>query len=265
MNKDCELIFENYKNNVQLINEAVPLALLAAIAAPIAGYFSGKYSLTSDFMESIKRSTDGLIDLQGILEHPIGEFLSCLDPTGITSWPDVEKNLKKYQSDPSDENKFELLLSIFFSIPMIGRLKVLKVAWKGGSAISAASKNAYVFKGIMAIIQKILNIIFSKPEFINGFKTIFKSSPKNMQEILVAVLGAIGARTLLAHVGANVAMSTSSDENQPQDSENGKPSPKPTPSPSSKATPKASPSPSPKPSPKPKRSSSSANLPEPTF
>jgi len=239
MDRDSQLIFENYKKDVQLINEAVPvLAILAAIAAPLAAVASGNYGLTTEFMKSVKRSSNGLIDLEGLLEHPVGQFLSIFDPTGITNWPDVEKNLARYKADPSEENKFELYLSIFFSIPMIGKLKILKAAWAGKSAIAAAGKNSYILKALMAVIEKILNIIFSKPEFKKGFGKIFRSSPEPMKQILVAILGILGARSVLANVGANVLTSASSDDAESEDNE---PSPLPSPSPSSLPSPKLSP------------------------
>jgi hypothetical protein len=254
MDRDAQLIFENYKKDVQLINEAVPvLAILAAIAAPIAAVASGNYGLTTEFMKSVKRSSNGLIDLEGLLEHPVGQFLSIFDPTGLTNWPEVEKNVAKYKADPSDENKFELYLSVFFSIPMIGKLKILKSAWAGKSAIAAAGKNAYILKALMAVIEKILNTIFSKPEFKKGFGKIFRSSPEPIKQTLVAILGILGARSLLANVGANVLTSASSDD---AESEDNKPSPSP------------SPKPLPKPSPKPssgESSKKSSNLPDINF
>lgn len=102
---DAKLIFENYKE--QLITEAWG-TLLIPLLAPIGAYIAGKYELTSSFTEKLKESTNGLVDIDGLMGLLPIQIASLFDPTGITQWPNVEKAIKEYEKDPSSSNKFSL-------------------------------------------------------------------------------------------------------------------------------------------------------------
>jgi hypothetical protein len=214
--KDSYLIYENYKQNVKkeiLLNEAVPLVILGAIAAPLLAYLSGKYGFTKDFMNTVKEASDGLIDLEAIFEHPVVDFASCFDPTGVTRWPAVQESFEKYEADPSEHNKFWLAFNIFSTIPLIGRLSVLFKGVTGGVGVAqnAAKYLNILEKFFSFIFGKLFEKLFSNPTFVSLLKKYFSASPKQVQQLMIGVLS-VFSRKYATAIAAGYVATTDSDE-----------------------------------------------------
>jgi hypothetical protein len=104
-----------------------------------------------------------------------------LDPTGISSYPDVIESAKKYEEDQSALNFGILLLNGFSALPNLGLLAA-GVGGIGWGALKAAAKAA-VKSGakdeIGSIASKILNTIRGSKELQYAFRKMTDSLVKN--------------------------------------------------------------------------------------
>lgn len=104
-----------------------------------------------------------------------------LDPTGISSYPDVIESFKKYEEDQSALNFGILLLNGFLALPNLGLLAA-GVGGFGWGALKAAAKAA-VKSGakdeIGPIASKILNTIKGSKELQYAFGKMTDSLVKN--------------------------------------------------------------------------------------
>jgi hypothetical protein len=206
---DSKLIFESYKD--QLITEAWG-ALLIPLLAPIGAYVAGKYELTSSFTEKIKESTNGLVDIDGLMGLLPIQIASLFDPTGVTQWPNVEKAIKEYEKEPSSWNKFSLYLSLFATIPVIGRLKILM---RGVGSSRDLSLYAGTFtKFFVNILDKKMSSIFSDPKFQATVIRYINNSPEKTKRIIVSFLSLFGAKWALSALGAGTMVAASGAEKQ---------------------------------------------------
>ena len=203
--KDSKLIFEGYKN--QLLNEGF-VALLLPLLPAIGAYISGKYELTSAFTSKIKEATNGLIDIDAILELPPVQFATLFDPTGATHWPNVEKAIKAYEEDPSSSNKFTLYLSVFATIPVIGRLSILL---RGAKSSRQLSLYAGTFtKFLVNILDKQTAKIFADPKFQRAVMLYMSNSPEKVRKTIVAFLSLFGVKWAASAAGAGILTSANS-------------------------------------------------------
>lgn len=103
-----------------------------------------------------------------------------LDPTGITSYPDVISSVKKYSEDQSVENLTFLVLNVFTALPNLGLLAA-GVGGVGWAALKAAAKTAIKTGGKEAapIATKILQLIKNSKELQYAFDKILDSLTKN--------------------------------------------------------------------------------------
>lgn len=208
---DSKLIFENYKN--QLINEGF-VALLLPLLPAIAAYIAGKYELTSAFTKKIKEATNGLLDIDSILELPPVQLATLFDPTGVTQWPNVEKAIKEYEQDPSSENKFLLYLSVFATIPVLGRLKILL---RGAKSSRELSLYAGTFtKFLVNILDKKTASIFADPKFQRAVMLYINNSPERVRRIIVSFLSLFGVKWAGSAIGAGTLTAASSNETSPE-------------------------------------------------
>jgi polyhydroxyalkanoate synthesis regulator phasin len=146
--KDAQLIFESYLNSKKNV-------VLEADGSEKSGW---------------EQATDWLIFAGKVL-----------DPTGISSYPDVIESAKKYEEDQSLLNFSILFLNFFSALPNLGLL----AAGAGGigwGALKAAARTA-VKSGskdqIGPIASKILDIVKGSPKLQQGFGIITDSLVKN--------------------------------------------------------------------------------------
>lgn len=147
MDKDSKLIFENYltsKNDVVL--------------------------------EADENEKSGLEQTKDWLIY-IGKVL---DPTGISSYPDLVRAAVAYNSDKSIENFGLLVLNGFAALPNLGLLAA-GVGGIGWAALKAAAKTAIKSGGADAapIATKVLKTIQSSKELQYAFDKIVDSLLKN--------------------------------------------------------------------------------------
>jgi hypothetical protein len=204
MDNDSKLIFEGYKD--QLITEGWA-KLLMSLLAPIAAYVAGKSKMTSSLSEKIKNATDGLVDIEGIMGSPPVQFAAVFDPTGLTQWPNVEKAIKNYEDDPSSENKFLLWLSLFGTIPVIGRFRELMRGVKSSKELSLYA--GFFTRFAVTILDKKMSSVFSNPKFQINVIRYINSSPEKTKRIIVSFLSLFGVKWTASALGAGV-MTTSS-------------------------------------------------------
>lgn len=199
MNKDSKLIYEAYKknNDVQQIDEAVPVVVgfaLKALIPVLAAYISGKTGLTSYVVNLFTRATG--IPLQGILDFPVVGWLKILDPTGLTYWPDVEKAIKAYEANPSDENKVEMYTTMFMAIPVVKylspALKWAKTGRTGGLGV--------VLKFFTTTVDNLLKKVFSSSSVKPLITRYWKSYSNQQRRTIVAFFTVMGLRSTIAEM-----------------------------------------------------------------
>jgi hypothetical protein len=213
MDKDAKLIFESYYNDRVVLNEAVPVILIASLLAPIAAYVSGKTGLTDQLMLFLKRSTKGFVDLQEWEKTTPYQIASFFDISGISSWPTVSRRIEEYEKNPTDETKFELWLSVFYALPFLGKFKVLINSAKGSSQASKALPLIYKF-GIK-LIEKFLRPLLESDVVKSAILKFYtKSQSKTVQNTIINFLGIVGVRWATKSFFASTA--TSLDVDSPE-------------------------------------------------
>jgi hypothetical protein len=143
--RDSQLIFESYKNRV--------------------------------FLEADENETSGWEQAK---EWAIFAG-KVLDPTGISSYPDVIKSYQEYDQDQSLENFALLILNAYTALPNLGLLAA-GVGGIGWAALKATAKGAIKSgsKGeIKTIASKILGVIKGSKELQYAFETMCNSMVKN--------------------------------------------------------------------------------------
>ena len=143
--RDSQLIFESYKNRV--------------------------------FLEADENKTSGWEQAK---EWAIFAG-KVLDPTGISSYPDVIKSFQEYEQDQSLENFALLILNAYTALPNLGLLAA-GVGGIGWAALKATAKGAIKAgsKGeIKTIASKILGVIKESKELQYAFETMCNSMVKN--------------------------------------------------------------------------------------
>lgn len=190
--KDSQLIFENYEKKV-LINEAVPVLLIAGLLAPIAAYLSSKIGLTDAFTDFIKRETKGLVDIEEWSKTIPYSLVSAIDITGISSWPVVDDAIKAYEKNPTSENKYKLWVSVFYAVPVLGKFGAFVKACEGSKVAVKALPLVWRF-GIRLCEKFLLPILNSNAVKTAILKMVSKSGSKMIANILTNVLGILGVR-----------------------------------------------------------------------
>jgi hypothetical protein len=244
--KDSQLIFENYEKNV-LLNEAYG-QLLMLLIPPALAFVSGQLKWTSGTLNWIKEKTNGYIDIQAFLEYPEVDFVTnIVDATGLTYWPKLEKSMDAFKLDPSPENFADVTFNLFGTFPVIGRLRGIFVAIKEGKTV--LKEAPIIYKFLAWVLQKVTDNIFKKPEFIKILKKTFTSSPKEVQQRIIAIFTVLGTKSILQVLGSETAEGAAENvnKNRPYTTEDGiailpkgknaAPSPSPTPSPSPSPSP----------------------------
>jgi hypothetical protein len=104
-----------------------------------------------------------------------------LDPTGISSYPDVIASFKKYEEDQSVLNFGILLLNGFSALPNLGLLAagVGGIGWGALKAAAKAAVKSGAKKEIGPIASKILNAIKGSKELQYAFSKMTDSLVKN--------------------------------------------------------------------------------------
>jgi|GEM_PF-6109754 len=196
--KDSQLIFENYEKDI-LLNEAAPLFLI--LVPPALAFISGQLHFTSETLEWIKKKTNGILDIQAILDIPVVDFaLNFVDVTGLSYWPKLEKSMDEYKLNPSPENFGEVAFNLFGTFPVIGRLRGAFAAIKGGK--TALKEAPIIYKFLAWVFEKVTDNIFKKPEFIKQIKKIFTSSPKQVQQRIIAIFSVLGTKWMVQELSA---------------------------------------------------------------
>jgi hypothetical protein len=196
--KDSQLIFENYEKDI-LLNEAASLLLI--LVPPALAFISGQLNFTSETLEWIKKKTNGILDIQAILDIPVVDFaLSFVDVTGLSYWPKLEKSMDEYKLNPSPENFSEIAFNLFGTFPVIGRLRGAFAAIKGGK--TALKEAPIIYKFLAWVFEKVTDNIFKKPEFIKQIKKIFTSSPKQVQQRIIAIFSVLGTKWMVQELSA---------------------------------------------------------------
>jgi hypothetical protein len=176
--RDSQLIFESYKNRV--------------------------------FLEADENETSGWEQAK---EWAI--FVGkVLDPTGISSYPDVIKSFQEYEQDQSLENFALLILNGYSALPNIGLLAA-GVGGIGWAALKATAKGAIRSGskgGIRSISGKILDVIKGSKELQYAFETMCNSMLKNKTisqkaaNSIKATLKSGGVSTEIARKGLRSAL-----------------------------------------------------------
>ena len=223
--KDAHLIFENYNNRV-LLNEAAPLLLL--LVPPALAFISGQLEFTSGTLDYIKKKTNGVVDIQALLDIPAIDFITNIaDVTGLTYWPKLEKSMKEYEANPSPENFGEVVFNLFGTFPVLGRIKGLFSAIKTGK--TALKEAPIIYKFLALMLQKSMDKIFKNPEFIKLIKKVFASSPKQVQERIIAIFSVLGTKWLIQELSSIGAESAAENAQNEKEIEKPKAQPSPTP------------------------------------
>jgi hypothetical protein len=128
-------------------------------------------------------------------EHWLVSVGKVLDPTGISSWPDVIASGKKLNDDFNLLTLGELLLNVFLALPNFGLLAagVGGVGWAGLKAAAKAAARGGA-KDIGPVSAKILEMISKNNTVKRGFEKAFDSlvqknvlDPKNKAQIMKAI------------------------------------------------------------------------------
>lgn len=189
MDKESKLIFEKYSNN-QLVNEAAPALVLAAIAAPLLAYVSGKTGVT-DYVNKVFAKSFG-IDLISFLNLPGVNLIKYLEPTGITNWPDVDKFTEIYEQNPTDENLWKLYEALFYSFPIVGKYA------KGIKGLTAGSKELGILSRVgITVVRKAIELALRNPNVrYKLLKYLTTSQVLKYNKLISVVLGVSLARML---------------------------------------------------------------------
>lgn len=129
-------------------------------------------------VERIEKKTNDNSELYEILGKTA---VQLLDPTGISSYPDVYYSGKEFFSNPSLENGTDLLLNIAGALPLIGKFAApLKVA-------KAAKRTKKVIEGAKAI-RRINRTIDTVPELVPGVRRIAEKTQDVTSRALTPVV-----------------------------------------------------------------------------
>lgn len=128
-------------------------------------------------------------------EHWLMAVGKVLDPTGLSSWPDVIASGKKLNDDFNLLTLGELLLNVFLALPNFGLLAagVGGVGWAGLKAAAKAAARGGA-KEIGPVSAKILEMISKNNTVKRGFEKAFDSlvekkvlDPRNKAQIMKAI------------------------------------------------------------------------------
>lgn len=128
-------------------------------------------------------------------EHWLVAVGKVLDPTGISSWPDVIESGKKLNDDFNLLTLGELLLNVFLALPNFGLLAagVGGVGWAGLKAAAKAAARGGT-KEIGPVSAKIIEMISKSNTVKRGFEKAFDSlvekkvlDPRNKAQIMKAI------------------------------------------------------------------------------
>lgn len=113
--------------------------------------------------------------------------LQLVDPTGVSSYPDVYYSGKELVKDPSWENLGQFGLNVFGALPLMGKLAAPYKAAKTAKILARLGDANAIVKGADSA-RRVNNVIDTFPELIPGIRNMAERTQDLTSKYIVTSL-----------------------------------------------------------------------------